>query len=984
MRIATNNGTGIMTRQTYASYLTANGVLLFLLLSLYSSTTLAANIDKNAFSSASNNIQAQWPTATSTLPDATTVSDKKKLQTTRFIIKYRAGLDRSAQAKLALQYSIQTIKQFKSLPNTRVVTIMANEPSLLLKKLKLDPNIEYVERDQVIQLRGMPNDAMFNESWSLNNSLDTDLNAPEAWDITKGNRDYVMAVIDTGVAYGHVDLHENMWINPNEIPNNGIDDDQNGYIDDIYGIDAGDMDTDPYDNVIGHGTHVAGIIAATGNNGIGISGINQDASILACKIFSENTNSLESFVSLAIECLDYVWDLKINHNVNIIASNASWGWTGKSSRALYDALVKHREAGILFVAAAGNSFVDNDNLLDFPSSYDLPNIISVAAQNIYNEQAFFTNYGAHTVHLSAPGENILSTVPGVSGQSTVTSDVFFDDMENGLANWLPDPEWGISANSFSGTVAWSDSPNGLYANNADTSLRSIVMDLSNYSGQALSLVFLANYQLEQSLDNLVVESSSDGGINWNMIGSLSGNSLGWKSSIFTIPANLVSSQFTFRFRLVTDSSITYDGIYIDDVGITSRNLIPIDDQYLYASGTSMAAPHVVGALGLLKSQDTSRDWRQLKNLAIAGGVPFNNNNKPTISNRRLRLVDTDGHGSLSCNNQLVQQRLRPTQDVIDIIDSNAAVFEISYLNINCAQPAGNITATIRDTAEQIQLLDDGQGIDQVAGDGIYSVRTNISNLNTSPIMVDFPNGDVLEVRLKPTYIAETPAFEAHTLNSPEVIEVPSDGFSVITPPFPLKFSGELHNIVYVYQDGLLGFALPRILGIPYFVNMQLPNRSYEAMVAPLWADLESDYGQIVSQSFGVPPNREFVVEWQNVNAYADTSQDGATFQVVFYENSSDIRINYKDVIFGDPTFNEGATATVGLQISSSLGVMHSNDSPAVTNQSSLLWKLVSSSMQDAGTPGSDTKSSSKHSGGFGGLFWMTVGLFGFYWRSRYQ
>jgi hypothetical protein len=306
------------------------------------------------------------------------------------------------------------------------------------------------------------------------------------------------------------------------------------------------------------------------------------------------------------------------------------------------------------------------------------------------------------------------------------------------------------------------------------------------------------------------------------------------------------------------------------------------------------------------------------------------------------------------------------------------------LNINCAQPAGSITATFRDTGQKIVLLDNGKDFDQIAGDGVYSIRTRLTNHKKSIVFLDFPDGDQLEIRLKPTYVSEMSEFVERTLSSADIISISRDGFSVVVPPFPIQFAGESHQIIYVYQNGMLGFTLPRILGIPNFVNLQLPNKNYEAMIVPFWSDLETDYGQIVSQTFGELPNREFVIEWQNVTPYLDATQDGATFQLVFYENSNDIRFNFKDVTFADSIFSEGATATVGLQISSSLGFMHSYDNATIRDQSSLLWKYYPSSILQAekGAPGN--KSSSSSSGGFGGLLWLTFVLLGFYWRTRYS
>jgi len=943
---------------------------IFCAATVYSAATFALEVDKKLSVSVSNKITNQWRSSAIAIDLPNKKISKKPIN--RFIIKFKDGVDKTVRADVARKYSLQTVKEYRSIPDVSVVIIKDANPEAMLAKFKADPRIEYIERDQVIHLLAMPDDAQLNAAWSLGNSFDTDINASEAWDINKGNRDNVLAVIDTGVAYRHEDLIDNMWRNPNEIPGNGIDDDNNGYIDDIYGIDPGDADSDPFDDVVGHGTHVAGTIAATGNNGVGISGVNQVASILACKIFGQNVNSLESFVSVAIECLDYIWALKTQQGVNIVASNASWGWGGKYSKAMYDALRKHQDAGILFVAAAGNSILNNDSLLDFPSTYDLSNIIAVSAGNVHNEQTFFSNYGEHTVHLTAPGENILSTLPDRFVEPTVLADVFFDDMENGVTNWIADPEWGLTGASHSGLNAWSDSPIGPYANNAVTSLQSTVIDLSAYNNQTLYFSFYINYQLEPGLDELIVETTNDSGVTWNEVSRLTGFTNNWEFLTFPIA---VSSQFAMRFRLVANASFAFDGVSIDDVSIsTVAAEFPADSNYGFASGTSMAAPHVVGALGLLKSHDASRDWRQLKNLVIAGGVPFDTLNQPTISDRRLRLIDVDGRGSMSCINQIVQGRLRPTQKTIDIVDDNSNALKISYLNINCDQPAGDVTVIVKETGQRIIMLDNGVGFDQVAGDGVYSISTNLSNLNSDEVELQFPNGDEMKVRLNPSYQVSSPAYDSIELNLPDILEVPSDSFLPITPPFSIDFYGKSYDQIYVYQDGMVGFNFPRILGFPHFYNLQLPNRNYEALIAPFWSDMETNIGQIVKQTIGQAPNRQFVIEWQNVTAYAAISPEGANFQLIFYENSKNIRVNYQDVTFDvDSIFNGGGTATIGFQASSTLGMMYSFDEPLVTDQSSLLWTYI--------PPTTVYRKPSSSNDGGGALIWMLLILLGFAWRS---
>ncbi len=272
-------------------------------------------------------------------------------------------------------------------------------------KYKNDANVEYAEPNYFYYAALIPNDPSFPLQYGLHNTgqtngiMDADIDAPEAWNISKTSNNIVIAVIDTGIDYLHDDLSSNIWRNTGEIPGNGIDDDNNGFIDDVYGWDFVNNDNDPFDDQ-GHGTHVAGIIAAIGNNGKGITGINWQAKLMAVKFL----NSLGSGTnSDAIEAIQYAVLMGAN-----ITSN-SWGSYGYS-QALYNAISAADSADVLFVAAAGNDDVSNDMIPFYPASYNLSNIISVAATNHSDEKAWFSNHGS-IVDIAAPGVDVLSTVP---------------------------------------------------------------------------------------------------------------------------------------------------------------------------------------------------------------------------------------------------------------------------------------------------------------------------------------------------------------------------------------------------------------------------------------------------------------------------------------------------------------------------------------------------------------------------------------------
>jgi len=247
-----------------------------------------------------------------------------------------------------------------------------------------------------------PDDPGFADTWGLHNTgqsggtIDADIDAPEAWGITTGSSSVVVAVIDSGVDWDHPDLAANIWSNENEVVD-GVDNDHNGYIDDVRGWDFYNHDNDPSDDN-SHGTHIAGTIAALGDNATGVAGIAWNAQIMPLKILgSDNVGSVFD----AVEALNYAVAM------GATVSNNSYG--GMVSTAFYDAISAANDAGHVFVTSAGNDNQDNDTIAHYPSSYDLDNIIAVAATDRNDNKASWSNYGATSVDLAAPGVSIYST-----------------------------------------------------------------------------------------------------------------------------------------------------------------------------------------------------------------------------------------------------------------------------------------------------------------------------------------------------------------------------------------------------------------------------------------------------------------------------------------------------------------------------------------------------------------------------------------------
>ena len=251
-----------------------------------------------------------------------------------------------------------------------------------------------------------PNDPSYTELWGLHNTgllngvADADIDAPEAWAIHKGSRAVVVGVIDSGLDIHHPDLAANVWRNPDEIPGNGLDDDGNGYVDDIHGWDFYSDDA-VLDDPNGHGTHVAGTLGAVGNNGIGVTGVAQEVSLAGLRFLGASGTGATSD---AVEAIAYA-----THQKMVLTSN-SWG-SSSSSLALQSVIDDAGSAGMLFVAAAGNTPSNTDINPQYPSAYPSWNIISVAATTRQDWLADYSNHGLVSVDLAAPGSEIYSTLP---------------------------------------------------------------------------------------------------------------------------------------------------------------------------------------------------------------------------------------------------------------------------------------------------------------------------------------------------------------------------------------------------------------------------------------------------------------------------------------------------------------------------------------------------------------------------------------------
>jgi subtilisin family serine protease len=519
-------------------------------------------------------------------------------------------------------HSLQLAKHFAFLSDRRgrhygLVRGPGRSTVQLIKELSTNPAVENVEPNYLRWTSGVPNDPLFNQQWALNNTgapingvtgtSGADIRFLGAWSLARNSTNQVVvAVIDTGVDYNHPDLAGNMWTNAAEIPNNGVDDDNNGYVDDFYGYDFADGMPNPSDSGF-HGTHVAGTVAAVGNNNLGVIGVAYQARIMALRASSDGSSFTDSAI---IEALQYATLMK-QRGVNVVAVNASFGGGGSNSveRAAIQAA---GDAGIIFCAAAGNDSANHDFTADYPSSYRLPNMIVIAATTQDDQLAGFSDYGPTTVDLGAPGVNILSTQP--------------TNMPN-FNSYVQEGSTTYSANA----LTYSGTTTGITGTLYDCGLGNPTDFPAAVAGN-IALISRGTLSFSDKVSNAMTAGAKAALIYNNQSGNFNGT--------LQIPQNWIPAL----------SLSDLDGATLLGqlpVPVTVVNTQDFSRPYQILEGTSMAAPHVTGAVAFaaMNFPDetvSQRIQRILANVDVVPGLQG-----LVITGGRLnlqRMVDTDGNG----------------------------------------------------------------------------------------------------------------------------------------------------------------------------------------------------------------------------------------------------------------------------------------------------------------------------------------------------
>lgn len=609
--------------------------------------------------------------------DNSAVSQKPEYVPGEVIVKFkseRINLRSVAGEKRANTFAEdKSLDKKEDLEKANISVLKINDAKTVEEKvaeLKNDPNVEYAQPNFQYHLLAIDtNDTYKNSLWGLDNTgqtvngvsgtADADVDAPEAWAVGGGaNASVTVAIIDTGVAYNHPDLINDMW-------DGAACKDENGASlrDCNHGYDFEDEDKTPLPTTSSHGTHVAGTIAAEKNNGAGIVGVAPQAKIMALKT-SLATDEIVKSIGFAEQ-----------NGAKII--NASWGGgatncAAATDQALYNAIDNFNG---LFVAAAGNS-AENHNgssYFDFPADYGhatscwsgLDNVISVAATNQTDALAPFSDYGANYIDVGAPGVNICSTVSGstASGSADITGTTAYNEtFETVTAPSLPNG-WiggGTTSNGWGtydlggnwGKVLYGDL-NYPYANDANTYVTSPAYNLG--STREASVGFWARCDTEYSpwADYMALEYSNDNFATsaeiakWdepyldelNSDSNQSGSANYYLS--YNIPNQYLTDDFKFRFRWKTNSSVNnFDGCLVDDVKITTyADVDGSAGEYSYYSGTSMATPHVVGLAALIMGYKPALTYVQVKDVILNTGDSLPALAGKTVTGKRINAFN---------------------------------------------------------------------------------------------------------------------------------------------------------------------------------------------------------------------------------------------------------------------------------------------------------------------------------------------------------
>jgi subtilisin family serine protease len=758
----------------------------------------------------------------------------------------------------------------------------------VIDRLKRDPNVAYAEPDYLVSTVEIPNDPSFPKLYGMHNSgqtggtADADIDAPEAWDKTKGNPNLLIGVIDTGIDYLHPDLAVNIWTNPGEIPGNKLDDEGNGFIDDIHGYDFANNDPDPFDDHY-HGTHCAGTIAGAGNNGAGVVGVVWRAKLVALKFLSgSGSGSTEG----AINAVAYA------NAMNIPITSNSWGGGG-FSQALKDVIDAGGAQGFLFIAASGNNGADMDASAHYPAGYDSPSIVSVAATDSKDAMAGFSNYGLTTVDLGAPGVEVYSCAPGnayqnLSGTSMATPHV------SGAAALLWSYNYQLTGAQIKSTLMASADPVPALSGKCVSGGRLNVNNALGLAGLPWLTVSPRGPGTIDPDSSLALSATVDAS------GLTAGRHVG-RVEISTndpahpsVPLTVIADISGCRKLSVDPSSHLFGEIWLGQsatVDITLANVCnePVTVTNLGLTGTAFSQnrtlPMSVPAFGETKIQ-----------VRFAPTAKGNHSGSLVIMSDAEDLpmvsIPLTGSGiappSISVTPAFLDVKLPKGANAKRTITiSNPGGAPLSY---QVAGAAGDSTAVATSPVygpEHYQVLADRLAPDPRKGAPVVQGQGGPDGFGYSWTDSDQPGG--------PAFVWTDISATGKLL---PIVSGCLDCFEKVGISFPFSFYDESHDSLFVSSHGYLTFGA----GSTQYSNYPLPSVSApRRMIAGFWDDLyPGGTGDVYYQAFA----DRMVIQYHQVGHYSGLGT--FTFQIVLNRDGS-ILYYYKTLV-GDAT-----SATVGIQ-----------------------------------------------------------------------
>ena len=769
----------------------------------------------------------------------------------------------------------------------------------------------------------LPTDPSFMTLWGLNNTgqsggtVDADIDAPEAWDLTTGSNEVVIAIIDTGINYMHPDLAANIWTNSGEIAGDGIDNDGNGFVDDVRGWDFAYNDNDPRDGN-NHGTHVAGTIGARANNSRGVAGVNWNVKLMAIKFLSDGGYGSTAD---AIEAINYVTMMKRDYGVNVVATNNSWGGGGYST-ALRDAIAASGQQDILFVAAAGNSSSNNDVSPHYPSNYNLSNVISVAATDRNDSKASFSSYGATTVDLAAPGVSIYSTV-GTSGYASYSGTSMAAPHVSGVVGLLA--AYNPQATAAEIKSALMDSVDVIPAMqnrcvtggrlNAFKALQAIgtgedvtgptVLSVTP-SGESAPVSTIAITFSEPIVASTVV------GANFGLrIAGLDGLfDTGDDINVPILDGHLSQPQPN-KVRITLDEALAAGSYRLTMMGLGDN---PIRDEAGNPLNDGLRERRTFTILDIATEEEANDTLAQATDTQLLGLETVMIGGE--VGNGAQGAQDVDVYSVvLSANTALAAD--------VDLVGSGGS-FVARLFDAN-----GNELIFTHDDSDSASL----RYVVPVSGT-YYVAVSGFGNFSYDPTAggsgADGTTGQYMLTLTTATppasqqagpdrfgYRGQTTAFNFEDISS--FGTTGQSGYSddasfqisaAALEGFDFEFYGDNITSLYVSTNGLITVGQSNTA----YWNTDFTSSPSQATIAPLWDDmvLEDSNATVVWARRGSGDDERLIVQWDNARFYGGLGQGTVTFQAVLYEGDNSIRFNYDDLQV-DNSHTEAASATVGIK-----------------------------------------------------------------------